>query len=116
MHSRYWTRRCLGLDLETGAWCGRRPTDGSLCPAHAWEFRNHAAAQAATRLARARAVVDDPTTPSFRRRWAAWQVRRARALRRDLLRALEGAESAMRNGSPGPASLVTVPDDLGRWS
>jgi len=59
MHSRSWNR-CLAQDAETGAWCQHRPSHSVFCPSHAWDFQCDEAAQAATRLARARLVLRDP--------------------------------------------------------
>lgn len=91
MHARTWTR-CLARDAETGAWCQRRPSHGVFCPPHAWDFQCDEAAKAATRLARARLVLGDPSATPFQRWWPALQAHRARSLRRSLLSAIAGFE------------------------
>jgi hypothetical protein len=63
--------------------------------AHAWEFRCDEAAKAATRLARARLVVRNPSATPWRRRWAALEMRRARSLRRRLLAKIDVSEGAV---------------------
>ena len=91
MYARPWTR-CLAQDAETGAWCQRRPSQGVFCPSHAWDFQCDEAAKAATRLARARLVLRDPSATPSQRWWAVLRARRASSLRRDLLDAMAGFE------------------------
>jgi hypothetical protein len=105
MPSQYWTRRCLARDPVTGAWCHKTPTDGAFCAPHGLEFRCDEAAKAATRLARARLVLEDPSASPWRRRMAAWQVRRALVLRRHLMTAIGDAE-ATGTGRQGDRDLL----------
>ena len=90
--TRTWTR-CLAHDAETGTWCPHRPSHGVFCSTHAWEFQCDEAAKAATRLARARLVLRDPSATPFQQWWAALQARRARSLRRSLFGAITDFEN-----------------------
>jgi hypothetical protein len=101
MHARSWNR-CLGQDAEAGACCRHRPTDGIFCPSHALEFRLDEAAKAATRLARARLALDDPTGTPLRQWWAALQIRRSLSIRRSLLAKVAASEV-------GDTELVRMP-------
>jgi hypothetical protein len=58
------------------------------------EFQCDEAAKAATRLARARLVLRDPSATPFQQWRAALQARRARSLRRNLLGAIATFEDA----------------------
>jgi hypothetical protein len=113
MHSRSWNR-CLALDPMSGAWCRGRPSDGVLCSSHATEFRADEAAKAATRLARARLVVWDPSTTPIRKWWATVQLRRARSLRRNLLAKVARAEGNDSDIADLSMDLV-LPEDIGTW-
>jgi hypothetical protein len=104
MHSLIWTR-CLAQD-ETGAWCQHRPSHGVFCPSHAWEFQCDEAAKAATRLARARLVLRDPSATPFQQWRAALQARRARSLRRSLLGAIATFEDTETDVALTPEGLV----------
>lgn len=101
-------------DPVTGTWCQRRPSEGVLCPSHASEFRFDEAAKAATRLARARFLVWDPSTTPFRRWWATVQIRRTRSLRRSLL-----AKVAKAEGNDAETALLSevlvLPEDVNTW-
>jgi hypothetical protein len=92
MHARAWAR-CLARDTGSNGWCQRRPSDGVFCMQHAWEFRCDEADKAATRVARARLVLCNPSAPPWRRRWAALEMRRARSLRRSLLAKVDLSEA-----------------------
>jgi len=106
MHSHSWNR-CLAQNAETGAWCQHRPSYGVLCPSHAWEFQCDQAAKAATRLARARIVLRDPSATPFQRWRATLQARRACSLRRSLLAAIASFEATDVEGALAPEGLVS---------
>jgi hypothetical protein len=106
MHARTWTR-CLAQDAKTGAWCQHRPSHGVFCSSHAWEFQCDEAAKAATRLARARLVLRDPSATPLQQWWAALQARRARSLRRSLLGAIAGFEDTDADIALAPESHVS---------
>jgi hypothetical protein len=85
-----------------------------LCAPHGLEFRCDEAAKAATRLARARLVLENASSSAWRRRMAASQVRRALVLRRHLMKAIGDAEAA-GIGRPGdPDLLMPTLGDEGR--
>jgi len=113
MHPRSWNR-CLAQDPETGAWCRHRPTEGVFCTWHAREFREDEAAKAATRLARARLVLRDPSTTPARQWRAALQVRRALRLRRSLLGRATRSVPLDADVAFNPGSLVQN-DDINTW-
>ncbi len=113
MHSRHWTRRCLARHPETGTWCTERPTDGVFCAAHGLEFRHDEAAKAATRLARARLALRDPSTTTWERWRAGFLARRARTLRRALLDAVVSTEDARSDRQFVVPGFVAADDDRG---
>jgi len=100
--------RCLERDADTDVPCPRRPTDGVFCAAHAYAFRCHKAAEAATRLAATRVALQDTELPPLRRWWLRTRARRLLALRRHLLEAIARFE--------GPVADVVIafeaPPDL----
>jgi len=107
--------RCLAYDPGTHVQCRQRPSDGVFCTPHAREFRAEEAAKAATRLARARLVVDDPSAPPVRRWWASIRVRRLVALRRLLLTELARAEGPIAVALPASAPpVLDAEGDRGR--
>jgi hypothetical protein len=74
------------------------------------EFRCDQAAKAATRLARARLAVRDPSTTPWQRWLAEWRVRRASALHRSLLAEIAGAEGNDVNIAFMAGSFVPLGD------
>ena len=87
--------------LGIAAW-RRTPPDGVFCAVHAYEFRCHEAAKAATRLARARLTLRDPSSAPWQRWLAVRVIHRARALHGLLLAEIAGAEDHKpRTRSPG---------------
>jgi hypothetical protein len=113
MHVRSWAH-CLAHDPDTDTWCRRRPSTGVFCASHALEFQCDEAAKAATRLARARFLLKDPSATRVQRWGAALSARRARSLRRSLSAKIAKAEGT-RSGHGMPLGDYVPIDDIITW-
>lgn len=109
MYRHMWTFRCVGPSANEP--CARRATSGLFCVQHAWEVSCDEAAKAATRLARARMTLREPSSTLLQQVWARCQVHAAQSQRRHLLRAITRFEDTGVAGGAVVASgaLVATP-------